>query len=84
MQERRCKKDASATCRAGGIVGRHAMTPTADQGSSRITLFAIALIWMVAQVSLAVAHESWISRDGYGNPAGEWCCCDHGCQRRLQ
>jgi hypothetical protein len=50
------------------------MTASAHQGSSRITLFGIALIWMVAQISVAVAHDSWINRGGYKNPAGEWYC----------
>jgi len=53
------------------------MTISAYQDSGRITLFGILLIWMIAQASQALAHDSWISRGGYRNPAGEWCCSDN-------
>lgn len=36
-----------------------------------IALCAIALAWP------AFAHDSWISRGGYRNAGGEW-CCGHG------
>lgn len=29
--------------------------------------------------SLALAHDSWISRGGLKNAAGEWCCGDGDC-----
>jgi hypothetical protein len=29
--------------------------------------------------SAAFAHDSWISRGGYKNPAGEWCCGAEDC-----
>lgn len=45
---------------------------SSDRGSDRIVLFGIVLIWMMAQISLAVAHVSWINRGGYRYPAGEW------------
>jgi hypothetical protein len=60
------------------------MTARADQASGRIMLFGIALIWMIAQISLAVAHESWINHGGYGNPAGKWCCGDNDCESPAQ
>jgi len=56
------------------------MAATADRTSSRITLFGIALIWMLAQISLAVAHDSWINRGDYRNPAGERCCGSSDCE----
>lgn len=56
------------------------MTASAHQISSRITLFGIALIWLMAQVSLAVAHDSWISRGGYRNLA----CGDNDCESPNQ
>lgn len=28
----------------------------------------------------ALAHDSWISRGAYKNPAGEWCCGDYDCK----
>lgn len=34
-----------------------------------LTLFAFA----------ALAHDSWISRGQYKNPAGEWCCGEGDC-----
>jgi hypothetical protein len=40
------------------------MTTGASPGSSRITLLGIALIWMTAQVLVAVVHDFWISRGG--------------------
>ena len=55
------------------------MAATADQTSSRITLIGIALIWLMAQISAAVANDSGINRD-YRNPPGEWCCGDHDCE----
>jgi len=30
--------------------------------------------------SPAFAHDSWISKGGYKNPAGEWCCGDYDCK----
>ena len=27
----------------------------------------------------ALAHDSWISRNGHRNAAGEWCCGDKDC-----
>jgi hypothetical protein len=63
-----------------GIAERYAMAATADRTSSRITLFGIALIWLLAQMSLAVAHDSWINRGGYRHAAGEWCCGDNDCE----
>jgi hypothetical protein len=43
------------------------MTTGAAPGSSRITLFGIALIWMTAQVMVAVAHD-WIARPEASQP----------------
>jgi hypothetical protein len=60
------------------------MTAIAHQHSSRITLFGIALIWLIAQISLAVAYDSGINRGGSRNPAGEWCCGDNDCESPEQ
>lgn len=30
-------------------------------------------------VGMALAHDSWISRGGLKNPAGEWCCGEGDC-----
>jgi hypothetical protein len=40
--------------------------------------------WLVASAvffvaSDALAHDSWISRGGLRNPAGEWCCGEGDC-----
>jgi hypothetical protein len=31
-------------------------------------------------VNTALAHDSWISRGGLKNAAGEWCCGDYDCK----
>ena len=60
------------------------MTASTYQILRRMALFGIALIWMVAQTSRTLAHDSWINRGGYRNPAGEWCCGDNDCQSTDQ
>jgi hypothetical protein len=35
---------------------------------------ALVVAALVAVVSDALAHDTWINRGGYRNPAGEWCC----------
>jgi hypothetical protein len=60
------------------------MTATRNQVSSGIAVFGIALTWMIAQTSQTLAHDSWINRGGYRNPAGEWCCGDNDCQSTNQ
>ncbi len=41
------------------------------------------IIWTIAAAFLlatpALAHDSWISRGGYKNASGEWCCGDYDC-----
>jgi hypothetical protein len=34
----------------------------------------IAFATLAASALVAVAHDSWISKGGYRNAAGEWCC----------
>lgn len=38
-----------------------------------------ALLVLILLVSPALAHDSWISRGGHRNAAGEWCCGDGDC-----
>jgi hypothetical protein len=40
-------------------------------------LFVVFAIGMIA--SDVVAHDSWISRGGHRNAAGEWCCGEGDC-----
>lgn len=41
---------------------------------------ALAGILLVLQaIEPGSAHDSWISRGGYRNAAGEWCCGDNDC-----
>jgi hypothetical protein len=40
-------------------------------------LFVFAVL--VSMVPDALAHESWISRGGLRNAAGEWCCGEGDC-----
>ena len=34
---------------------------------------------VVAATTVSLAHDSWISRGGLRNPAGEWCCGEGDC-----
>lgn len=43
---------------------------------NRAWLIAVALC--IAQTALA--HDNWISRGGYKNAAGEWCCGSYDCK----
>jgi hypothetical protein len=38
-----------------------------------------ALLVVTLSSSAAVAHDVWISRGSYKNPAGEWCCGAEDC-----
>jgi len=40
---------------------------------------AMAFAMMLLFVSSLCAHELWISRNNYKNPAGEWCCGAEDC-----
>jgi hypothetical protein len=46
------------------------MTVSPYQVANRILLLGIALVWMIAQTSQTLAHDSWINRGGYRNPGG--------------
>lgn len=46
---------------------------------SRGLRFALVLAPVLLATSLALAHESWISRGGFKNIAGEWCCGEGDC-----
>jgi hypothetical protein len=59
------------------------MTST-HQASNKSALFGVALLWIIAETPPALAHDSWINRGGYRNPAGEWCCGDNDCQSTDQ
>ena len=40
---------------------------------------SLLVIVAVLSTTAAYAHESWISRGGHKNGAGEWCCGDGDC-----
>ncbi len=42
-------------------------------------LFIAALVILASMP--AVAHDSWISKGGYRNAAGEWCCGEKDCKK---
>lgn len=42
-------------------------------------LIGLAIIALFAWTLIANAHDSWISRGGLKNPAGEWCCGANDC-----
>jgi hypothetical protein len=57
------------------------MTTSPASFASRVALFGAVLILATsAQAPLAAAHDSWINRGGFRNPAGEWCCGDNDCE----
>lgn len=39
----------------------------------------IAILMVLASLYQVYAHESWISRGGHRNGAGEWCCGEGDC-----
>lgn len=41
----------------------------------RVSVLSISSLW----VTSALAHDLWISRNSYRNPAGEWCCGAEDC-----
>ena len=42
------------------------------------SLIAVACLLLI--LAPAAAHDSWISRKGLKNSAGEWCCGDFDCK----
>lgn len=42
--------------------------------------FVVALLFIALFLAPAWSHESWISRGGLKNAAGEWCCGDYDCK----
>ncbi len=44
-----------------------------------LTRTALVLIPTLLVASLALAHDSWISRGALKNSAGEWCCGEGDC-----
>lgn len=38
-----------------------------------------ALLALIVLTPIAAAHDSWISRGGLRNAAGEWCCGEGDC-----
>jgi hypothetical protein len=49
--------------------------------------FAAGLLSIIAILSLignAMAHDNWVSKGGYKNKAGEWCCGDYDCKDHEQ
>jgi hypothetical protein len=41
---------------------------------------ALAFATFVLVIPDTSAHDSWISRGGHRNAAGEWCCGDYDCK----
>ena len=46
---------------------------------SLVTAFVLASLAALCLPSPAAAHDSWISRGGHRNAAGEWCCGEGDC-----
>jgi len=50
------------------------------QAAATVAVFSVLVACHAASVSLALAHDSWISRDQYRSPSsGSWCCDEHDC-----
>ena len=45
----------------------------------RTSLRALLVFVPMVVTSAALAHDTWISRGSYKNPAGEWCCGANDC-----
>jgi hypothetical protein len=45
----------------------------------RALMRPLTALVLALSTSTAFAHESWISRGGHKNPAGEWCCGAEDC-----
>jgi hypothetical protein len=46
---------------------------------SKIILAALSGLMLCAPLPV-LAHDSWISKGGYKNAVGEWCCGDNDCK----
>jgi hypothetical protein len=46
---------------------------------SRMCLLYLAFAFGLVAITPAPAHDSWISRGGLKNAAGEWCCGEGDC-----
>jgi hypothetical protein len=48
--------------------------------SRNTAVMTMVVAGLVSSILAADAHDSWISRGGYRNPAGEWCCGATDCE----
>ncbi len=46
----------------------------------RTLVRSLLVLFLALFASAALAHDSWISRGSYKNPAGEWCCGEGDCK----
>ena len=48
------------------------------QAVATVAIFFVLVVCHAASVSLALAHDSWISREQYrSSSSGSWCCDEH-------
>jgi hypothetical protein len=47
-------------------------------------IFLVVLGSVALSVSPCLAHDSWISKGGYRNTVGEWCCGENDCRSPEQ
>jgi hypothetical protein len=52
----------------------HALRAALALSRDWFVIAMVALFGVMALAHVALAHDSWISRGGLRNPAGEWCC----------
>lgn len=66
---------------------RYAFSQCKRAHSRRLRLaigFVVCLLGAVLMLSVAYAHDSWISRGGYRHPqTNEWCCGDNDCMEAI-
>jgi hypothetical protein len=46
---------------------------------SRLLVRSLTVLVLSVLSAAAIAHDTWISRGSYRNPAGEWCCGAEDC-----
>jgi len=47
---------------------------------SKLAAIAAGIAALIVCDSPAFSHDSWISKGGYRNSIGEWCCGDNDCE----
>src|SRR6266699_853510 len=46
-----------------------------------IVPYLALILAVIFAATAARSHDEWISRGGFRNAAGEWCCGEHDCEK---